>query len=588
MNSGNPPEIETTSISGTLLLQDGTTRADGAMVILRSASILGMVGDISGDTVSTSDTTITDKGGRYAFQEVKDNRMYSIEAQKDNDAVFIKSVNCVATEPVDMGTDTLKPMGVITGSVYLSGGGDYQNVYVLAFGIDRFVKVKADGTFYFGRLGEGTYTLRIISAIPDYGIADKAGVTVISAGTTDIGRIQLPFTGIPAPSNINVSYDKNIMVTTVSWSPSAARSLLGYNVYLRADNHNFEKISDSASERISDSIVTDTFYRFDVLEYQNATIQVAITAIDSSFAESGLNASEPLQLNSSWCYKTINFENGYPLNNRGVFLTSNRMFVLPDSGTQIQSINGYDLDGNSLGKWSPYTANVIQTSEKFFVDIAFDTDDNCYIAENNRLCKFDISFNFKDSVSGNDMVSYLPRIAGIDGGIVCTGDMANMSGEGGIARFYDTTLQPLGTWKTWAGCVEDFRMFNDTIALVVDVPLMMKREKWIVYLDRQFNELGRHAIVLSEIIGDKIPGNFKETYMTSMDLLANGGFLITAGGAKTNESWHLTNWLWEFDASGKLLSRINTQSSRLSSYGENYIFTDNYGDMPQQLWFHCQ
>ncbi|MBN1600563.1 MAG: hypothetical protein JW915_03090 [Chitinispirillaceae bacterium] len=586
IDSETAQAINKSSISGILTLQDGATRADRAMVILRPAAMLGMVGDISRDT--TIDTTFTNNFGHYEFQNVQNDQIYSIEARKDNNAVYIKSVPNMTSETVDLGTDTLKPTGAITGSIYLSGGGNYQNVYILAFGIDRFVHVNADGTFYLKGLGEGNYALRIISAIPDYGIVDPAALTVVSSCTTDIGRIVLPFTGIPRPSNVNVSYDEHLMVATVSWASSTASSLIGYNVYLRTGNSNFEKISDSVSESVTDSIVTDTFYRVDLLEHQNQTIQFAVTAVDSSFVESGFGTSETKILSSSWCGKTINFENGYPLNNDGVYLTFNKIFILHKTGTQIKNIIGYDSDGKSTGEWNPYTSNNIDTSGKFFVDMIFDNDGNYYISENERICKFDSSFNFIDSISGSNAVSYLPTFANVDNGIICVANSAVMVAEGSLTRFYDTKLKLLGTWKTWAGRVEDFRVLNDTIALVVDIAGMMQREKWIVYLNKQFNELSRIEMKLSELAGGKVPGKFDKIYIAQMELLSDGGFIIHAGGKRLNESLQATMWLWEFDSSRQLHSRVNLLCSRFLQDKNGHIFTDNWGNKLPEIVYNCR
>jgi hypothetical protein len=548
--------------------------------------MLGMVGDISGDT--TIDTTYTNNFGHYEFQNVRNDRVYSIEARKDNNAVFIKSVINMTSETVNLGTDTLKPTGAITGSIYLSGGGNYQNVYILGFGIDRFVNVNSDGSFCLKGLGEGNYALRIISAIPEYGIVDPAAVTVVSSCTTDIGRIALPFTGIPGPSNVNVSYDEHLMVATVSWASSTASSLLGYNVYLRTGNSNFEKIADSVSERVTDSIVTDTFYRVDVLEHQNQTIQFAVTAVDSSFVESGFSTSEKKLLSSSWCGNTIDFENGYPLDNGGVYLTFNKICILHKSGTQIKNIAGYDYDGKSTGAWNPYVSNNIDTSGKFFVDMDFDIEGNCYISENERICMFDSSFNFIDSVSGSNAVSYLPTFAGVDNGIICVANSAVMAAEGSLTRFYNSKLKQLGTWKTSAGRVEDFRILNDTITLVVDIADMMQRGKWIVCLDKQFNELSRVEIKLPELAGNKVPGKFDKTYIAQMELLSDGGFIIHAGGKCLNESLQATMWLWEFNSSRQLHSRVKLLCSRFSHDKRGHIFTDNWGNKFPEMLYNCR
>ena len=206
INTGNSSEVDNPSVVGTLYQPDGETPAEKAMVILRPNTILAMVGDIaSRHKDSYVDTVLTNNHGQYSFDNTQTGIVYSIEAKKDNNAIFIESVNVNEGDAsVDVGVDTLKPTGVIRGTIHLAGGGLFQNVYVLAFGIDRFVNVQNGGSFLFNGLGEGEYDLRIIAALQNYGIANKPRVIVTAGDTTDVGQIELPYTGIAAPSNVTV------------------------------------------------------------------------------------------------------------------------------------------------------------------------------------------------------------------------------------------------------------------------------------------------------------------------------------------------------------------------------------------------
>jgi hypothetical protein len=94
MDSENSLTIIIIAFPVLLFYKGSTTRANGAMVILRPATTLGMVADISGDNVSVIDTTFTNRV-TISVSKCKKNQMYSIEARKDRNAVFIKSVNLV-------------------------------------------------------------------------------------------------------------------------------------------------------------------------------------------------------------------------------------------------------------------------------------------------------------------------------------------------------------------------------------------------------------------------------------------------------------------------------------------------------------
>ncbi|MBN1308493.1 MAG: hypothetical protein JXA18_11280 [Chitinispirillaceae bacterium] len=265
-----------TNISGVILQPDGITPAAGTRVMLYPADLLFFPQETGlGKTFVIRDTTLTDDEGVFTIDTSIKKGFYLIEAMSKNDIVLIDSIELkepdqtITTPPA-----TLKPAGAVSGSVVLSGGGNYRDVFVLAFGIDRFTQVKEDGNFCFNNLGEGTYSIRIVSLMDDYGVFDTAGVTVLSADTTDLGEIVLPFDGIPIPRNLSFTYDTLAMKVTLRWNRCNAPNVKGYAVYRRFADSNMV-LSNIARQFGGDTVMIDSAvmqdYRY---EYRVAAIGI--------------------------------------------------------------------------------------------------------------------------------------------------------------------------------------------------------------------------------------------------------------------------------------------------------------------------
>jgi hypothetical protein len=210
-NSSQTPN----ALVGTLLEPDGKTPARNVKVNIRPKNTLATAG--SNDTAST----MTGNSGEFAFDTSLAGGIYVIEVTSGGNALFIDSIHIVKNAHTDtLPAATLKPAGAIRGVVSLIDGGDPSEVYVLAFGIDRFAEVQHDGSFIFYPIAEGNFDLRLITGLPDYNTLDKNNVEVVAAETTDIGMVQLPYTGFPVPSGIKSSFDSVSQTITVTWSRS--------------------------------------------------------------------------------------------------------------------------------------------------------------------------------------------------------------------------------------------------------------------------------------------------------------------------------------------------------------------------------
>ncbi len=191
--SGTGTLIGNPTVAGVLYNSDGSCAAKVTVHIrpksyLPDRTLLGLA-----KRAAVIDSTMTDNSGKFAFDTTMDTGTYVIEAAQGANAVFIGPVAIINKRvPIYLLPDTLKPTGAIQGTITLSAGGDPRKVFVLAFGIDRFAFVQADGVFTFTGLAEGSYAFKVISTLDNYGILDTGNFTVTPAETTDIKTLAPP------------------------------------------------------------------------------------------------------------------------------------------------------------------------------------------------------------------------------------------------------------------------------------------------------------------------------------------------------------------------------------------------------------
>jgi hypothetical protein len=281
--AGGGTETGNPAVVGILYQPDGHTPAAGVAVHIRPKKTLADTAGIAlskrAAVLAATDSVVTDSAGQYAFDTTLDTGTYVIEAANGNNAALIDSVAVKTKTTTDtLAPDTLKPVGALKGVIKLSEGGDPRKVFVLAFGIDRFARVNADGSFKFSGLAEAKYDLRLISSLDNYGVLDTNAIPVVSADTTNLDTISLPFTGIPTPKNVRIAYDTLKQIVTLTWSKPDSALVNGFNVYRRNVD------SNTVLKPLNTNPITDTLYR-DSTGIQDQTYEYRVAAVDKNATE---------------------------------------------------------------------------------------------------------------------------------------------------------------------------------------------------------------------------------------------------------------------------------------------------------------
>ncbi len=378
--AGNSTQTGNPTIVGILYCPDGKTPAKRAKVTLRNKNSLADTAGILVKRLALSDsaTAMTNDSGKFVIDSV-DTGTYVIVGTDGgnnlalNDSVPVKSKDSVVTLP----PDTLKPAGALKGVIRLSEGGDPRKVFILAFGIDRFARVNADGSFKFATLAEGKYDLRVISSLDNYGVLDIVNIPVGSGDTLNMDSIVLPFTGIPTPKNVSIKYDTLKQIVTLSWSKPDSALVKGLNVYRRNVD------SNSVLKQVNTSPITDTLYR-DSTGIQDQTYEYRVSAIDKNATEGVKSAGVSVKIASYLALDTIYSSKGsansqfdYPADIS--FASNGDIYIVDYNNNRIQVFDSAIHFKRQFG--SP----ILNKPYK----IAIDSQQNAFVAENDTVFKFD-------------------------------------------------------------------------------------------------------------------------------------------------------------------------------------------------------
>jgi hypothetical protein len=84
-------------------------------------------------------------------------------------------------------------------------------------------------------------------------------VAVVSSDTTDLGTIDLPYTGIPVPQIVSLSYDPVTLIVTIRWNRLDSAKVKSYNIY------RYQIGANTEVDPLNQNVVVDTVY-YDTLQ----------------------------------------------------------------------------------------------------------------------------------------------------------------------------------------------------------------------------------------------------------------------------------------------------------------------------------
>ncbi|MBN1309725.1 MAG: hypothetical protein JXA18_17520 [Chitinispirillaceae bacterium] len=228
--NGYPP-----TISGTLLLPDAVSPAEGVVVTLwEQDAAAAIAGRALAKSSGAQRTVRTDGDGNFRIDSCKAG-VYVIEGIGDNGiAVRIDSVAVTgdSRQSTELPPAVLQSTGAIRGEIRLDGGGGHDNVFILVLGSDRFVQVSGNGTFFMDDLPYGEYELKVVCVLMEYPVGKTIPITVLPDDTVSVGTITLEAQGICIPDNVVYTFDSlTPRMVSLQWDPCDDPEVGGYNVY---------------------------------------------------------------------------------------------------------------------------------------------------------------------------------------------------------------------------------------------------------------------------------------------------------------------------------------------------------------------
>ncbi len=498
----NPTGVHDTAghmeISGVLYNNDGSF-SKNTKVTMRKKNHLADTSQAVLTKRTVADVSVaTDEFGKFIFDADVEPDTYIIEAMSGNCAVFIDSVRIFREDSsVELPPGTLRPVGAIRGVVRLSHGGDPQKIYVLAFGIDRFTRVNADGSFLFVNLAEGVYTLRFLSSFPEYRSQDRRNIVVNTAETTDVGTIDLPYLEIPIPQNLIAEYDTMMQLVTLRWDQLDTNRIEGYNVYRRnidsnqvfSGPYNAGLVCNKNCSHFPFSLNNGAIFKddgrpyyFDTMAQQGLTYEYRVAAVDENGlgGESEGEKSNGVKITIGSRF-TVDTVYNIPYGSADGQLRDIRdMAISPDGDVLIpETINGRIQVFDSLMQYKRQFGNGISS---YSSGIRF-VDGRIFVVSNSQSV---LTFNAEGSCV--DTFITAQDIVDID---ECNGVVAILTGSSVSLYSIDGTLKSTWQCKTGYESYEaQYRCSRVCIAHANKLYIGMKNTSWGLNLIVSYDTLG--------------------------------------------------------------------------------------------------
>ena len=456
------PDSQTSkTITGVLYNEDGSKAANAKVLAVPTDHNPG-----PGPKAYIIDSTITDNNGEYSFDSLPTG-YYNILGYLTNLSSYNDSNYVPGDTITNISPDTIRYPGSLSGVIKLQPGDNAKTIFVLIFGTQTWT-TPADsiGNFILASMAEGTYHVRFLTTLDDY---DPLDVNLtIKAGIDDTlsDTLYMPFTGIPIPAGLTLSYDTLMQVVTLTWNQVDTSLVKGYNVY--------RKHSDSDFVKINPAPTPDTVY-LDSTAIEGQSYDYKIRAVDKNDEEGKFSKAVHVNVvsafalidsfsivpemvpgalaigNDSIIYLLDIFELLVKVfSTQGVIINEfgQGMFILPNDISLDSKGNVYVADPK-MGKIVKFSKNGDLLTE-FPLNtpslVSIDKDDNIYAVyshdgtTDNMLAKFDTSWNRIDSiVFNNSQIGYL-LVA--PSGNIFIGDK-----EDSTIEEYDSDFSLINSWN---------------------------------------------------------------------------------------------------------------------------------------------
>lgn len=191
----------------------------------------------------------------------------------DGNGLVIDSLLSKGAGAPQLHSDTLRPLGVLTGRLQVEPQHSPRIAWVQILGVGLAANVDTAGFFRL-EVPAGRITLAALTREEHYTPTFRT-VRTIPDSTVDVGTVRLEYTGIPVVDGLTVTYDSLSGIATVRWNRATMKGVLGYKLQRSGS------VSVSLDDLV-DTIFFDTLYRPESLDRKPTTREYAVVATDSA------------------------------------------------------------------------------------------------------------------------------------------------------------------------------------------------------------------------------------------------------------------------------------------------------------------
>ncbi|MEN9308191.1 MAG: hypothetical protein RL173_2123 [Fibrobacterota bacterium] len=198
----------------------------------------------------------TNRDGKVELKDLPRGYYSLLVTDKSGSASFVDSVYSDGAK-VNVPSDTLRPTGSIKGKIKVQPQDDPKIAWVALVGTGFFRTIDNDsGTFLLTGVPAGSHTLVSRTDRSEYTSTFKTAL-VRPDSVTDVGSIELVYTGLPIVTGIVGTWDSLGGIVELEWDASTSPIVKGYRVYRGTSRNSFDETYlgtvDSGTTRFVDT-----------------------------------------------------------------------------------------------------------------------------------------------------------------------------------------------------------------------------------------------------------------------------------------------------------------------------------------------
>jgi hypothetical protein len=232
------------------------------------------------DTAQTPQAQVFAKAdGSVVLPDLPKGQYTLLATDGSGNGLLIDSLLSTGAGSASLPSDTLRPMGTLTGRIAVEPQHSPRIAWVQILGLGLATNVDTLGNFRL-QVPAGRLTIAALTRDAQYTPTFRS-VSSVPESTVDVGVIRLEYTGIPVVTGIVASYDEATGVVSVKWNRPAVKGLRGYNL----SRIRTGVVSSVVTlEDPNDTVFHDTIYVPGTLNIANGRAMYGVSVLDSTLS----------------------------------------------------------------------------------------------------------------------------------------------------------------------------------------------------------------------------------------------------------------------------------------------------------------